>query len=341
MNNLTEVKNLFKEENGHLRHLACRRYCLIEEDGKGACSVYENQNGRLYSLGYGRISSFAIDPIEKKPLYHFYPSSKVFSVGGISCNFACPACQNFQIAHFSQDISEKARYLSPVQLVDMAQKSGCAGIAFTYNEPTVFAEYTLDVLRLAKQKGLYTVYVTNGYMSKELLSMLTPVLDAASVDIKAFNQSAMKKITGNISDYHGVLDTCLRLKENGVHLEVVTNIIPKVNDDLNDLSSQATWICNNLGALTPFHITRFFPQQTCLEMTATDYTFFDKVMAQNWRIGLKYTYVGNIPNHSAQNTFCASCGHQLVGRFGHSAVVKGLTSAGNCEQCGDSAHFVL
>ena len=341
MMNDFEVKDLVKMERGSLRHLACRRYCLIKEGQKGTCSVYENRKGRLYSLGYGHVSSFAIDPIEKKPLYHFHPASKVFSIGGVSCNFACPGCQNSLIAHFRQTMLDYTRYLKPEQLVQMAQKAGCSGLAFTYNEPTVYAEYVLDTFQLAKAKDLYTVYVTNGYMAPELLDKLITVLDAASIDIKAFSKTSMKKMTGGVSDFEGILDTCMRLKKSGVHVEIVTNIMPSVNDDMSELTSQASWVCDNLGAETPFHITRYIPQPTLPNVPATDYNFFDKVMAQNWRLGLKYTYVGNMPNHSAQNTFCASCGNQLIGRFAQNTIIKGLAPDGTCRECGQNAHFVL
>ena len=336
-----EVKDLLATQADGVRHLACRRYCLIKNGQKGACHLYENLDGKLFSVGYGKISTFAVDPIEKKPLYHFYPASKVFSVGGISCNFACPACQNSSIAHFSVNSLEQTRLLSPPELVRLALKTECRGIAFTYNEPTVFAEYTIDTFKLAKSAELYTVYVTNGYMSRELLNLLAPILDGASVDIKAFSPTSFKKITGALSDFTGVLDSCQILKKSGVHLEVVTNITPTVNDSLEELGQMASWIKDNLGENTPFHLTRYSPRPIWPEVPATDYTFFDQVMAQNWEIGLKYTYVGNMPNHSAQNTFCANCGFQLVGRYGYQVIVKGLQPDGRCSHCGQEASFVL
>ncbi|MCL2474626.1 MAG: AmmeMemoRadiSam system radical SAM enzyme [Chloroflexi bacterium] len=336
-----EVKNLIKNEDSGIRHLACRRYCLIKKEQHGSCFMYKNSEGKLYSLGYGCVSSYSIDPIEKKPLFHFHPFSKVFSVGGYSCNFACPSCQNYTIARFDQQKLNFTRRFLPQDLVDKAIKTGCHGLAFTYNEPTVYAEYTLDTFQLAKRAGLYTVYVTNGYMSCELIEQLAPVLDAASVDIKAFSKKTMHKVTAAINDFQGILHSCLLLKESGVHVEIVTNLIPTVNTDMHELKDAAKWVCDNLGDKTPFHITRYIPQQSLPGIPPTDYDFFNKVLAQNWALGLKYSYVGNVPNHSAQNTYCAECGEQLVGRFGSTYLQKGLNADGTCHNCHAAANFII
>jgi len=336
-----EVKSLIKNEEGGIRHLACRRYCLIKKEQRGSCSMYKNSGDKLYSLGYGCVSSYGIDPIEKKPLFHFHPFSKVFSVGGYSCNFACLSCQNYNIVRFDQQNLNLARNFLPQDLVDRAIKTSCQGIAFTYNEPTIYAEYTLDTFKLAKKAGLYTVYVTNGYMSCELIEQLVPVLDAASVDIKAFSKETMHKVTASVNDFQGVLDSCVLLKEGGVHLEIVTNLIPTVNTDINELKNTAEWIRDNIGDKTPFHITRYIPQQALPGVPLTDYGFFNKVLAQNWALGLKYTYVGNLPNHSAQNTYCSECGEQLVGRFGDTYLQKGLDADGTCHNCHAKANFII
>lgn len=275
----------------------CPWECVIADGKLGVCGVRKNEDGTLYSLIYGVVSSIAMDPIEKKPLYHFHPGSKVFSVGSFGCNFKCGFCQNYQIAHVNM-AKEKpmGEQLCPEDLIKLAQEKNCQGIAFTYNEPTIWMEYVLDSAKLAKKAGLYTVFVTNGYITPEALDLIGPYLDAYAVDIKSFSDGFYKKICGALKGLTPVLEGCLYAKKKwDMHIEIATLVVPALNDQMDELKLLAEWIVHNLGKDIPWHISRFFPHLNYQHLPMTPIETLKQAYQIGKEVELKHVYIGNVP----------------------------------------------
>jgi pyruvate formate lyase activating enzyme len=325
--------------NSRIRCHICRWKCSIALNGLGICRMYKNIDGVLYNLNYSLASSIAVDPIEKKPLYHFYPGTKVFSLGSWGCNFHCEGCQNWQISCTDVKSSgEGSREILPDEAVELALKNKCQGIAWTYNEPTMWFEYTLDSAKLAKKQNLYTVYVTNGYTSLEALDAIGPYLDAWRVDIKGFNKDAYQKIA-KVVNWEGILETAEQAQHKWkMHVEIVTNLVPSINTDDEQLTGIAKWIKDKLGELTPWHITRFYPQYKATDMPATPISTIERGIKIGKNAGLKFIYAGNIPGHDAENTICYKCGSLVVERIGYTTTVLNLTGS-KCGVCGAELNF--
>ena len=323
--------------NSRVRCSVCQWRCVIGPDKFGVCRVRQNRDGKLYLLNYALVSSAAVDPIEKKPLFHFFPGSEVFSLGGWGCNFHCQDCQNWEIA--CTDVpSNTSQVVSPEAAIEIAQRHNFAGIAWTYNEPGIWLEYTLDSARLAKQNKLYTVYVTNGYSTPEALDAIGPYLDAWRVDIKGFSDTLYRNLA-KISKWQGILDVAKRAKEKwGMHVEVVTNIIPTMNDDDEQLKGIAGWIRSELGEMTPWHVTRFYPHHHISHLPPTPVATLERAIDIGRRAGLRFIYAGNIPGHSSENTTCYSCGRLVVRRRGYQTQVVGLDGS-KCRFCGTELNF--
>ncbi len=316
----------------------CRWECRIAPGKSGVCRMYKNQGGKLFNLNYALVSSVAVDPIEKKPLNHFFPGSRVFSLGGWGCNFHCTGCQNWQIACTGSIPQHQSQEIQPAAAVEMALASGAQGIAWTYNEPTVWFEYTLDSARLAKEKGLYTVFVTNGYMTIQALDALGPYLDAWRVDIKGFSDDYYRRMT-KITHWKGILETAERARHHWkMHLEVVTNIVPGLNDDDGQLKGIAGWIKDSLGELTPWHVTRFYPQYQALDYPATPISTLEHALDIGRQTGLKFVYAGNVPGHESESTRCYRCGKLVVQRQGYSTMAPGLNGS-KCRYCSAELNF--
>ena len=318
----------------------CQWRCKIVPGKSGVCKMYRNVDGTLHSLNYAEVSSAAVDPIEKKPLFHFYPGSMVFSLGTWGCNFHCRGCQNWQIACTDASVIERgSRTISAEDSVKLAEREGCQGIAWTYNEPAVWFDYTLDSAKLAKEHNLYTVYVTNGYISKEALDMIGPYLDGYCVDVKGFSDKLYRDLA-KVSNWRGILDMAERAKHKwGMHIEVVTNIIPSMNDDDEQLEGLAAWIRDSLGELTPWHVTRFYPQHEMLHLPPTPVTKLERAYEIGKAAGLKFVYTGNVPGHDGENTVCYSCGAKVIGRVGYSIDVAGLRES-RCRSCGAELNII-
>jgi len=301
--------------------------------------MYQNMDGTLYSLNYAQVSSVAADPIEKKPIFHLFPASLVFSLGGWGCNFHCADCQNWQISTVrDNDLWHGSREILPEAAIELAQRYECQGIAWTYNEPSIWFEYTLESARLAKEKGLYTVYVTNGYLSPEALDTIGPYLDAWRVDVKGFSDSFYRKLT-KITHWRGILEVAERAKHRwNMHVEVVTNIIPTLNDDAAQLEGIAGWIRDKLGELTPWHVTRFHPQYQMTDLPSTPISTLERAYDIGRATGLKFVYLGNVPGHQAENTVCHSCNNLIVARSGYQTEVVGLAGS-RCQFCGAELGF--
>ncbi|MBI2868245.1 MAG: AmmeMemoRadiSam system radical SAM enzyme [Chloroflexi bacterium] len=317
----------------------CQWRCRISQDRFGVCGMYQNQNGALYNLNYARASSVAVDPIEKKPLYHFYPGSQVFSLGGMGCNFHCKHCQNWEISSPDADsLKTGCHELQPDAAVDMAVGYRCQGVAWTYNEPTIWFEYTHDGARLAGEKGLYTVYVTNGYATPQSLDAIGPHLGAWRVDIKGFSDTFYRDLA-RVPHWREILDITRRAKEKwNMHVEVVTNVIPTMNDDDAQLSGIAGWIASALGDLTPWHVTRFYPLHQMAHLNPTPVATLEHAWEIGRQAGLKFVYVGNVPGHHSENTVCYACGNIVVERHGYRVRVLGLNGS-KCKHCGAELNF--
>jgi len=337
---MPEARLYEKLEGGYVECHTCQWRCRIGEGNFGVCRAYRNQGGVLQNLNYAKVSSMAVDPIEKKPLFHFYPGSLCFSIGTWGCNFHCKDCQNWQIACPEDDEAMRlSRELKPQAAVDMAIESNCQGIAWTYNEPGIWFEYTLDTAKLAKESGLYTVYVTNGYSTREALDTIGPYLDAWRVDIKGFSDKLYKQLA-RVSKWRGILEVASRAKHKWqMHVEVVTNIVPTLNDDDKQLSGIARWIKEELGELTPWHVTRFYPHRQMTSLPPTPIATLERACDIGKQAGLKFVYIGNVPGHKSEATICHQCGRKIVDRMGYQTSVIGL-SGWHCRFCGAELNFI-
>ena len=313
----------------------CQWRCVINPGKFGVCRVRRNDDGVLHVLNYAQVSSVAVDSIEKKPLFHFFPGSLVFSLGTWGCNFHCKHCQNWEIACAEEptDFARGSQTISPEEAVKLARQHNCGGIAWTYNEPSIWFEYTLDSARLAKESGLYTVYVTNGYLTPEALDIIGPYLDAWRVDIKGFSDALYRDLA-KIHQWRGILDVAKRAQEKwGMHVEVVTNVIPTMNDDEEQLNGIATWIKDELGELTPWHITRFYPYHRMANLPPTPIYTLERAYDIGKRAGLRFIYLGNVVGHDRESTTCYSCGNIVIHRVGYNTRVTGVDGS-KCKFCG-------
>jgi len=317
----------------------CQWRCAINSEKSGVCRVYQNKNGVLHSLDYAQVSSVAADPIEKKPLFHFFPNSLAFSLGSWGCNFHCQDCQNWEIACAEiADTPPGSTEMQPQQAIELAKRHNCQGIAWTYNEPAMWFEYTLDSAKLAKENNLYTVYVTNGYLTPEALDTIGPYLDAWRVDIKGFSDAFYRKLA-KISRWRGILAVAKQAKTKwNMHIEVVTNIIPTMNDDDEQLEGIANWIRNELGELTPWHVTRFHPHHYMADILPTPISTLEHACDIGQKAGLKFVYIGNVPGHRSENTYCYSCGRLIIERFGYHGKIVGLEGS-KCKFCQAELNF--
>ncbi len=317
----------------------CQWRCVIRPQKFGLCQVRQNVDSVLQILNYAEVSSVAVDPIEKKPLFHFHPTTLAFSIGGWGCNFHCIHCQNWHIScEVPWEEKHGSQQISPEASIELAKRYGCEGIAWTYNEPGIWLEYTLDAAKIAKAEGLYTVYVTNGYSTPEALDAIGPYLDAWRVDVKGFSDSFYRQLA-KISRWRGILEVAERAQEKwGMHIEVVTNIIPTMNDDDEQLEGIATWIRDRLGELTPWHVTRFYPQHNLQHIPPTPISTIERAYDIGKRVGLRFVYVGNLHGHDGENTTCYSCGRMVVKRVGYQAELVGLDGS-KCRFCGAELNF--
>lgn len=320
-----------KLDQNRVRCQLCAHYCVIARGRRGICQVRENQDGNLYSLVYGRTITQGVDPVEKKPLYHFHPGSRSFSIATPGCNFRCDWCQNWEISQMPREQHFIAgKELSPADVVIAARNSACRSIAYTYTEPTIFFEYSYDTARLAREAGIANLYVSNGYMSAEMLDLFHPWLDAANIDLKAFRDETYRNHVG--AQLQPVLDSLKRLSSFGVWLEVTTLVIPGINDDPKELQDIATFIAEELGTDTPWHVSRFFPQYKLQNRPPTPPATLQRAVEIGHEAGLKYVYMGNLGGE--MNTNCPACGALLIRRRGFE-ISSQVDSKGCCPRCSE------
>jgi pyruvate formate lyase activating enzyme len=328
---MIEARFYEKVEDQKAQCHLCAHECKIDPGKRGICHVRENQDGTLYSLVYGRVIAENVDPIEKKPLFHFLPGSRSYSIATIGCNFMCLHCQNYDISQYPRRhegrIIGEAR--TPQQIVDQALATRSSSISYTYTEPTIFMEFAQDVGRLAREKGLCNVFVSNGFMTEPSAQALAEFVDADNIDLKSFRDDHYRKICK--ARLQPVLDTIERLKKSGVWLEVTTLVIPGLNDSDEELNQIAHFI-KEVGVDIPWHVSAFYPTYQMLDRPRTPPATLLKARDIGLKAGLRYVYTGNIPGQGGEDTNCHQCGELLIARMGY--VIRGfILQDGKCPKC--------
>ncbi|MCU0821550.1 MAG: AmmeMemoRadiSam system radical SAM enzyme [Spirochaetes bacterium] len=325
MNKPKEAKYYEGLPDDRVKCLLCPHNCVIQNNKTGICGVRKNLDGKLFSLIYGEATALSMDPIEKKPLYHFYPNSDILSIGTKGCNFKCAYCQNW---HISQDTNARSSYYEPDEIISTAVKKNSIGVAYTYSEPFIWFEYVLDCCKIARKNGLKNVFVTNGFIEKEPLNELLEFTDAMNIDLKAFKEATYKKVQKG--ELPNVMKT-IQIACKRCHVELTTLIVTGINDDLSELGEMADWI-SSVDKNIPWHISRYYPNYK-YNAPATDIDFMIKVHGMG-RKKLNHVFCGNIPgSYGMSDTNCPSCGTTVIERSGYSVSVKAIKN-GKCAKCG-------
>lgn len=335
---MKEAMFYVKEEEEKVRCSLCNHRCLIMPGKHGICGVRENRDGVLYSLVYGQVIARHIDPIEKKPLFHFHPGSKSYSIATVGCNFHCLFCQNYEISQMPKDEKRIAgEPFPPEEVVAAAEKLKCQSISYTYTEPTIFFEYAYDSARLANDRGIKNIFVSNGYMGQEAIKTIQPYLHAANIDVKSYSEKFYKEICG--ARLKPVLENLALMKKLGIWVEVTTLIIPTLNDSEKELQEIADFIRTELGPETPWHVSRFHPLYRLTSVPSTPVQTVLKAREIGLKAGLYYVYSGNIPGQGGENTYCHKCGALLIERLGFTILQYNVNNA-KCPKCHATVHGV-
>ncbi len=333
-----------KLKNKKVKCFTCQHRCTVSPGKWGFCQTRVNKNGKLYSVIYGIVSSINVDPIEKKPVFHYQPGSTCLSLGTYGCNFRCKFCQNWQISHVNGSSLnlDQEKMLSPEEAVKMAKNAGAQGIAWTYNEPTIWLEYSLDCAKLAKKAGLYTCWVTNGYATKEAIDTIAPYLDIYRVDLKSFDDRLYQKLIG-VPQAKGVFEVTKYIHDKypQIHIECVTNVVPTWNDSDENLKKIAKWIVKNLSKKTPWHVTRFFPHAQLTNVPPTPPQTLLKAREIGIKAGLEFVYVGNLAVDKEDDTFCPKCKNLAIKRTGYQTKVIGVNQKGHCTDCKEDLNIKM
>lgn len=316
-------------DDGKIKCLLCPRECVIDVNRTGFCGVRKNIDGKLQLLVYGKPVTVHVDPIEKKPLYHFLPGAAVFSIGTVGCNLGCDFCQNWDISRASF-LERKTVSLTPEKAVRSAKEHDCSAIAFTYNEPTIFGEYVYDISSLARKAGLKTVMVTNGYIRKEAIEEIYPLIDAANIDLKSFSDQFYHRYCQ--ARLEPVLDAIVNIRQTGTFIELTTLLIPGLNDSNSEIESLSDWIVRNLGEDVPLHFSAFHPGYKINHIQPTPKSTLDRARRIAMNTGIRYVYEGNIAATVENNTYCPKCQSLLIERHGFS-VIRNEIHDGKCS-CG-------
>jgi len=318
----------------------CAHYCQISAGKRGICGVRENIDGKLYALNYGKAIACHIDPIEKKPFFHFLPGSHSLSIATVGCNFRCDNCQNWDISQGSKQIKEiPGENLSPQQIVKLAIENKLPSISYTYTEPTIFLEYALDTMKIVKSQGLKNAWVTNGFLSKEALELIAPYLDAANVDLKSFDEKFYQKNCGG--KLQPILDTLKLMKKMGIWTEITTLVIPSLSDSNENFNDIAQFIYRELGSETPWHVSKFSPKISwkLQHLPETQLETIEKACQIGLETGLKYVYSGNVIGQASEDTYCSKCNTVNIDRTGYQIVR--LDKNGFCYKCGTDLNLIL
>ena len=319
-------------EGGAIQCELCPHRCRVAKGKRGICRVRENRDGKYYSLVYGNPCAVHLDPIEKKPLFHVLPGTASFSLATAGCNFYCKFCQNWEISQAAPE-DVYSYEVPPELMVNRAKEIGARSVAYTYVEPTIFYEYMVDIGALVKNSGLINVYHSNGFINPGPLKNLCKVLDAANIDLKGFSDHFYQELCGG--NLEPVLETLKTLKREKVHLEITNLVIPTKNDEMSMVREMCLWIKKELGADTPIHFSRFYPLYKLKTLPQTPVSTLDKARAVALSVGLEYVYIGNVPRHEGENTFCPKCKKMLIQRTGY-MVGEINVKAGKCKYCGKS-----
>ncbi len=319
-----------KLENELVQCHLCPRSCVIAEGKRGLCRVRENRSGKLLSLVYGNLCTVDIGPIEKAPLYHFLPGHERLCLATVGCNLSCKYCHNWHISQAAP--GERRVYnLTPQEIVEQAKRARVRSISFTYTEPTIFFEYVYDISKLAKKEGLMTSIVSNGYINPEPLRKLLEVIDVVKIDLKAFTEEFYRDVVGD-AELEPVLNTLRILREEDTFFEIVNLVVPSLNDAIDDIREMCLWIKENLGESTPLHFTRFTPAYRMTHLQATPIGTLERAIDIAKEIGLQYVYIGNVPGHKYNSTFCPNCEERLIHRI-HFSVRSNKIQNGRCQYC--------
>lgn len=320
-----------KLDNQKVQCHLCPHNCILSDGKLGVCGVRRNTSGDLYAETYEKVSAIHFDPIEKKPLYHFFPGKTILSIGSVGCNLSCSFCQNCDISQTIVDDFSWFKHYSVGEIIDIAiNRKDNAGISFTYNEPTIHYEYMLEIATEIKMKKIYSVMVSNGFINPDPLKKLIPVMDAFNIDLKAFTEEFYKKQTK--SDLKPVLDTLKLINESGRHLEITNLVIPTLNDDPLTFGKMIDWIYKELGEYSILHLSRYFPHHK-MTITGTPLSTLERLF-NIAKEKLHYVYLGNVPGSEGQNTSCPYCQNLLISRSGYFTSVTGITGEGKCRNCG-------
>ena len=341
MDNLHEAMLYEKLDEEVVRCNLCAHRCLIKPGRRGICGVRENQGGVLYSLVYGKAVSAAVDPIEKKPLYHYLPGSDAFSIATVGCNFRCLFCQNADISQASKEEGRAwkrwARDLPPQAVVALAERYKCATIAYTYTEPTVFFEYAYECAVLAARRGIKNIFVTNGFMTLEALETIGENLHAANVDLKSFRDEFYRELCGG--RLQPVLDSIRKMHDMGVWVEVTTLLIPGHNDDEGELRELAEWLVS-VDPDIPWHVSRFVPHYKMRDVPYTPVESIHRAVEIGYQAGLHYVYVGNVPGDRYEHTRCPNCGEIAIQRYGY-YIQNRMKDGNHCPKCGTELAVIV
>ncbi|NYB27355.1 MAG: AmmeMemoRadiSam system radical SAM enzyme [Methanobacteriaceae archaeon] len=321
---------LYEKVDNALNCKICQRRCIISPGKTGFCQMRENVDDKIYSLNYAAVSSAAVDPIEKKPLFHFYPGSMVFSLGSVGCNFRCRHCQNWGISQAELE-NIPTRDMLPEDAIRLTKEYECKSIAWTYNEPTMWFEYTLDSAKIARKEDIKTIYVTNGYMSEESFQEIKPYLDAANIDLKGMTEKFYQDLCE--ARLEPVLDTIVKMHDAKIHIEITNLMIPGYNDSDEDIRSLVKFMADEVGVEVPLHFTRFFPQYQMQELPPTEIKYLEKAHKIARDAGMKYVYIGNVPTADGENTYCPECGETVIQRDGFSVMSDKIKETRKCPRC--------
>lgn len=335
---MQEALFYIKLNHNKVQCVLCPWNCILSPDQTGNCKVRTNKNGVLHTEVYNKVAALGSDPIEKKPLYHFYPGTTILSIGEVGCNLHCSFCQNHRISQCEADKFEGFHNITSEQIINEALKTwNNVGVAFTYNEPFTFYEFLLETTQLAKLKGLKNVVVSNGYINKEPLKRLLPTIDAFNIDLKAFSEEFYQQQTkGKLKP---VLESLKTIAKSEAHLEITNLIIPGLNDDKITFGNMVKWIVAELGEQTPLHISRYYPQHK-MDISATPVQTLNSLydIAKHH---LRYVFLGNVSDAEKSSTYCSECGTQLIKRDGYKTEIKQLTHKGNCKKCDTHSNIKL
>jgi pyruvate formate lyase activating enzyme len=338
---LTEAMLWLKERNG-IRCGLCARQCFIAKDKRGYCMVRQNKDNVLYSLNYGKIVALNVDPIEKKPFFHFYPGSSTLSIASPGCNFSCQFCDNSELSQSvdeqKEDVAGK-RY-TPEDIVAQAEKNGCKSIAYTYTEPTIFYEFVYKTAKLAKRNNIMNVFVTNGYMTEEALKKISKFLDAIVIDVKASLDPEFYKKFMSVPDVQPIYDTLKQVKKQRIFLEVTNLVIPQIGDDVEKCRQLAEHINTTLDSNIPFHIIQFHPSHKLMNLPPTPLSTLERCVMESKMAGLRHVYIGNVPGHDDESTYCYNCRELLIKRNGM-MIEKINMVKDRCPNCGFKINILV